>query len=192
MLYVFGRHDAIGLTLMGVERATTPDEQLMSGCEMITQLAPLITKHQGDGSMSAVMLGTNDPPQKVQVGNYTMQVTRMRLPALRRRSGQAPRRRFSLRSGLTNTMPWAITSASPFLPTRRDPGMSDSARWKKARSSMAVGFPAANSRAMKPARETICPCGVIRWIESRGMATWASSTSPSTATPEQSNQRTLP
>jgi hypothetical protein len=45
---------------------------------MITQLAPLIAKHQGDGSMSAVMLGTNDPPQKVQVGNYTMQVTRMR------------------------------------------------------------------------------------------------------------------
>jgi hypothetical protein len=78
MLYVFGRHDAIGLTLMGVERATTPDPQLITGCEMITQLAPLITKHQGDGTMSAVMLGTNDPPQQVQVGNYTMQVTRMR------------------------------------------------------------------------------------------------------------------
>jgi hypothetical protein len=78
LLYVFGRHDAIGLTLMGVERATTPDDQLISGCEMITQLAPLIAKHQGDGSMSAVMLGTNDPPQKVRVGNYTMEVTRMR------------------------------------------------------------------------------------------------------------------
>jgi hypothetical protein len=78
MLYVFGRHDAIGLTLMGVERATTPDTQLITGCEMISQLAPLIAKHQGDGSMSAVMLGTNDPPQNVQVGYYTMQVTRMR------------------------------------------------------------------------------------------------------------------
>jgi hypothetical protein len=78
MLYVFGRHDAIGLTLMGVERATTPDDQLIRGCEMITQLAPLIAKHQGDGTMSAVMLGTNDPPQKVQVGNYTMEVTRMK------------------------------------------------------------------------------------------------------------------
>jgi hypothetical protein len=78
LLYVFGRHDAIGLTLMGVERATSPDDQLISGCEMITQLAPLITKHQGDGTMSAVMLGTNDPPQKVRVGNYTAEVTRMR------------------------------------------------------------------------------------------------------------------
>ena len=78
LLYVFGRHDAIGLTLMGVERAAAPDEQLLSGCEMISQLAPLIAKHQGDGTMSAVMLGTNDPPQRVQVGNYTMEATRMR------------------------------------------------------------------------------------------------------------------
>ena len=77
MLYVFGRHDAIGLTLMGVERATTPDPQLITGCEMITQLAPLIVKHQGDGSMSAVMLAAGNPPQKVKVGNYTMEVTRM-------------------------------------------------------------------------------------------------------------------
>jgi hypothetical protein len=63
---------------MGVERATTPDTQLITGCEMITQLAPLITKHQGDGSMSAVLLTTNDPPQKVTVGNYTMEITRLK------------------------------------------------------------------------------------------------------------------
>jgi len=78
IIYTFGRHDAIGISLMGVERATTPDDQLISGCELIAQLRPLIAKHQGDGSMSAVMLGTNDPPQKVRVGNYTMEVTRMR------------------------------------------------------------------------------------------------------------------
>jgi hypothetical protein len=75
-LFVFGRHDAIGLALMGAERATAPDEQLLSGCDLITQLAPLIAKHQGDGSMSAVLLATNDPPQKIRVGNYTMEVTR--------------------------------------------------------------------------------------------------------------------
>ena len=47
---------------------------------MITQLAPLIAKHQGDGTMSAVLLATNDPPKKVQVGNYTLEVARMRRP----------------------------------------------------------------------------------------------------------------
>ena len=95
------------LTLMGVERAVTPDPQLITGCEMITQLAPLIAKHQGDGSMSAVMLAANDPPQKVKVGNYTMQVARMAPRPSSPRRSQASRRRFSLRSGLTNTMPWA-------------------------------------------------------------------------------------
>jgi len=78
LLYAIGRHDAIGVSLMGVERAVPPDPQLITGCEMITQLAPLITKHQGDGSMSAVLLTTNDPPQKVTVGNYTMEVTRLK------------------------------------------------------------------------------------------------------------------
>jgi hypothetical protein len=79
LLYAIGRHDAIGVSLMGVERAVAPDPQLITGCEMITQLAPLIAKHQGDGSMSAVLLTTNDPPQKVRVGNYTMQVTRLKV-----------------------------------------------------------------------------------------------------------------
>jgi hypothetical protein len=76
MPYVFGRHDAIGITVFGIEKSATPDPKLITGCEMITQLAPLIVKHQGDGSMSAVMLAAGDPPQKVKVGNYTMQVAR--------------------------------------------------------------------------------------------------------------------
>ena len=78
MIYTFGHYDAIGVSLMGVERAVNPDEQTISGCELISQLAPLISKHQGDGTMSAVLLGTNDPPQKVTVGNYSMEVTRMK------------------------------------------------------------------------------------------------------------------
>jgi hypothetical protein len=32
--------------------------------------------------MSAVLLGPNDPPQKVQVGNYTLEVTYLETPML--------------------------------------------------------------------------------------------------------------
>jgi len=75
VLYAFGRHDAIGVSLMGVERpAATPDPILTDVFGLIGQLAPLIAKHQGDGSMSAVLVDPNGPPQKVQVGNYTMEV----------------------------------------------------------------------------------------------------------------------
>jgi len=78
VLYAFGRHDAIGVSLMGVERpAATPDPLLTGAYGLLTQLAPLIAKHQGDGSMSAVLLDPKGPPQKVKVGNYTMEVAPM-------------------------------------------------------------------------------------------------------------------
>jgi hypothetical protein len=44
------------------------------GYDLVSQLAPLILKHQGNGTMSAVLLGPDDPPQKVAVGNYTLYV----------------------------------------------------------------------------------------------------------------------
>jgi hypothetical protein len=77
-MYMFGRHDAVGLSWMGVERAPDPDTEMVRGFDLIAQLAPLIAKHQGNGTMSAVLLAADDPPKKVQVGNYTMEVARMR------------------------------------------------------------------------------------------------------------------
>ena len=46
-LYAFGRHDAIGLSLMGVERGETPDPEMVRGYKIVAQMAPLIAKHQG-------------------------------------------------------------------------------------------------------------------------------------------------
>jgi len=82
VLYAFGRHDAIGFSPMGIERPTTPDIELTSSYDVIAQLAPLILEHQGNGTMSAVVLGPNDPPQKVQVGNYTLEAAFVRPRAL--------------------------------------------------------------------------------------------------------------
>jgi hypothetical protein len=75
VLYAFGRHDAIGFSTMGIERPATPDIELVSAYEVITQLAPMILFHQGNGTMSAVLIGAGDPPQKVTVGNYTLEVS---------------------------------------------------------------------------------------------------------------------
>jgi hypothetical protein len=82
VLYAFGRHDAIGFSPMGIERPATPDIELTSAYDVIKQLAPLILAHQGNGTMSAVLLGANDSPQKVQVGNYTLEASFLRLRAL--------------------------------------------------------------------------------------------------------------
>jgi hypothetical protein len=75
VLYAFGRHDAIGFTSMGaVERSPDPDMDLIGSYELLDQLAPLISAHQGNGTMSAVILGAYDPPAKIHLGNYTLEV----------------------------------------------------------------------------------------------------------------------
>lgn len=78
VLYAFGRHDAIGFSPMGIERPAVPDIELTSAYDVIAQLAPLISEHQGNGTMSAVLLGSKDQPQKVKVGNYTLEVSFLR------------------------------------------------------------------------------------------------------------------
>jgi hypothetical protein len=76
VLYAFGHHDAIGFSSSGIDGPTTPDDDLMSGYDLVAQLAPLIAEHQGNGTMSAVVLrGRDDPPQKLPVGNYTLEVS---------------------------------------------------------------------------------------------------------------------
>ena len=73
VIYAFGRHDAIGFSPFGVDRLGK-DSELASAYGLLSKLAPLILEHKGNGTMSAVMLRTNDSPQKVKVGNYTLEV----------------------------------------------------------------------------------------------------------------------
>jgi hypothetical protein len=75
-LYAFGRHDAIGFSPFGIDRpdrlGTVPD--LTGIYDLLSRMAPLILEHQGNGTMSAVLLNPKDPPQKIQLGNYTLEV----------------------------------------------------------------------------------------------------------------------
>jgi hypothetical protein len=88
MIYAFGRHNAVGYSPMGIERAAAPDPELTAAYDLITQLAPLISEHQGNGTMSAVLLRSpSDPPQKVPVGKYTLEVAYI---TPRRIAGEAP------------------------------------------------------------------------------------------------------
>jgi hypothetical protein len=82
VLYAFGRHDAIGFSPMGIERPAVPDIELTSAYDVIAQLAPLISAHQGDGTMSAVLLSAKDQPQRVKVGDYTLEVAFLKPRAL--------------------------------------------------------------------------------------------------------------
>jgi hypothetical protein len=85
ILYIFGRHNTIGWTVMGIEdpKLTHPDLDLIGSTDLIRQLAPLISAHQGNGTMSAVLLRTaNEPHQKFQLGNYTMEASFFTMPKM--------------------------------------------------------------------------------------------------------------
>jgi hypothetical protein len=86
ILYAFGRHDAIGFSPMngGIDRRLAPDYDLISGYDLSTQLTPLILEHQGNGTMSAVLMEPKDPPRKIQLGNYTLSVAFIKPRAERR------------------------------------------------------------------------------------------------------------
>jgi hypothetical protein len=76
-LYVFGRHDAISFSPFGIDRMVGNDADPF-GYDLISRLAPLILEHQGNGTMSAVLLRPGDPPRKVVVGNYTLEAAATR------------------------------------------------------------------------------------------------------------------
>jgi hypothetical protein len=76
-LYVFGRHDAMSFSPFGIDRMMGADTDVF-GYDLLSRLAPLILQHQGNGTMSAVLLNPKDPPQKVVVGNYTLEAAATR------------------------------------------------------------------------------------------------------------------
>ena len=72
-IYAYGRHDAIGVSPFAIDRWAGNDPELASVYGLLSQLSPLILAHQGKGTMSAVRLGPKDPPQKIKVGDYTLE-----------------------------------------------------------------------------------------------------------------------
>jgi len=74
-LFAFGGHDAIGYSPFAVDRSAGSDPNLAGAYTLLSQLAPLILEHQGNGTMSAVLLRPNDPPQKIKVGNHNLEVS---------------------------------------------------------------------------------------------------------------------
>jgi Domain of unknown function (DUF5597)/Beta-galactosidase len=96
--YAIGQHDAIGYSPFGIDnvaRLLTPSPSpaasnqmptasvevqnlpLTKGYDVLGQLAPLILKHQGSGSIGAVVLNAGQLNESIAVGNYTVTVSRV-------------------------------------------------------------------------------------------------------------------
>ena len=78
VLYAVGQHNAIGFSPFGIDRTVATDTELPRAYDLLSQLMPLILEHQGKGTMAAVLLAPDDPPRKVQLGNYTLEASYLR------------------------------------------------------------------------------------------------------------------
>jgi hypothetical protein len=84
VFYVVGQHDGMGFTPFAIDelgsarpgtKGVAPaDLPLTPSYATLAQLAPVILENQGKGKMAGVVVGLGEPPQKVPLGNYVMDV----------------------------------------------------------------------------------------------------------------------
>ena len=72
-IWAFGSANGIGYSPFGVDRLAGSDLELASGYKAIDQIAPLILAHQGDGTMTSVLVDNGGEPKTVRLGNYNLQ-----------------------------------------------------------------------------------------------------------------------
>jgi len=87
VLLAFGKFNAIGFSpshieVRIVEKEAGPDTELAAAYRMISQLAPAIAAQQGKEGITAVRMNQGDPPLKVRLGSYMLDLSydRGRLP----------------------------------------------------------------------------------------------------------------
>ena len=72
-LYAFGRRDAIGISLMGVERSAFPDNDLIACYDLITQLAPPdLPNIRAKARCRPWCWGPTTRRQEIKLGDYTL------------------------------------------------------------------------------------------------------------------------
>jgi hypothetical protein len=83
LFYALGQHDAMGYAPFAIDELlysanseTMPaDLPLAKSYATAAQLAPAILEHQGKSKMAGVVVSADDPPQKIQLGDYVLTVT---------------------------------------------------------------------------------------------------------------------
>lgn len=76
VFYAVGRHNAMGFSPFGIDpNPDRPQDELGASYDVLSQLAPLILKHQGTGSMTAFLLDKERPSVKVELGGYELDVS---------------------------------------------------------------------------------------------------------------------
>jgi len=72
VLMAFGKYNAIGFSPFFIERGVGADTDLAVAYRVISNLAPAIAAHQGTPEIAAIRTRQGDPPAKLALGGYTL------------------------------------------------------------------------------------------------------------------------
>ncbi|MGD0598104.1 MAG: DUF5597 domain-containing protein [Sedimentisphaerales bacterium] len=72
--YAIGRHNAMGFSPFAVESFIKPDFELAQAYGVLSQLAPLILENQGKGTITGVLVDSNNPTQQIRLGDYKLNI----------------------------------------------------------------------------------------------------------------------
>ena len=92
VLMAFGKFNAIGFSPFFIERGVGPETDLAAAYRVVSDLAPAIAAHQGTPEIAAIRTRQGDPPAKLTLGGYTLELTftgRGRPPIAPPAAGQA-------------------------------------------------------------------------------------------------------
>ena len=74
-ILAFTKYGAMGYSPFFIERAVGPDTPLAGAYRLLADMAPVILAHQGKNTMTTVRMNPGDPPRKISLGNYTLELT---------------------------------------------------------------------------------------------------------------------
>lgn len=78
LFYAIGQCSAMGVSPFGIEdefsKSCTSNLSVANAYEVLSQLAPLVLEHQGGETMAGVVLDETNRTQKIQLGNFTLNV----------------------------------------------------------------------------------------------------------------------
>lgn len=76
VFYAIGQHDAIGFCPFSIESVSDADnDPIAKAYNVLSQLAPIILKNQGKGTMAGALLDKDNQVQQVELGSYVMKVS---------------------------------------------------------------------------------------------------------------------
>ena len=70
--YAFGQYGAIGYSPFGIEDQADADSPISKAYAVLSEMAPLILKHQAAGTIAGAWLTKERPTQDVSLGDYTL------------------------------------------------------------------------------------------------------------------------